>query len=133
MRAFWAVVVLLAAVGLWFILAPERPAKSSDARELHVAQFDPSADLEERKPTEVADARSDKSSADTEGNTNSAPTAANAPAIALPDFDLLGESGKVIQASDAPVKAVRTDTRKPSEVVRPIPERTVETLSLIPL
>jgi len=126
MRAFWAVVVLLAAVGLWFVVAPERPAKSSDALELNVPQFDPSADLEDRKPTEVADARSDKSSADTEGNTNSAPTAVDAPAMALPDFDLLGESGKVIQSPNAPSKTVRTDTRNPSEVVRRIDERTVE-------
>ncbi|MEY2794584.1 MAG: hypothetical protein RIR10_300 [Planctomycetota bacterium] len=134
MRAFWTVVVLLAAVGLWFVFVPRESNTATAVRSNDALQVDPSTRSDES--TEAATkATTEAPAVQTQTNTstsreadaiNDMQTAVDATTIALPDFDLLGESGKVIQSPNAPSKTVRIDTRNPSEIVRRIDERTVE-------
>ena len=138
MRVFWTVVVLLAAVGLWFVFVPRESNTATSVRSNDALQIDPSTRSDES--TEAAreattEAATETPAVQTQTNTptsreadaiNDIPTAVDATTIALPDFDLLGESGKVIQSPNAPSKTVRIDTRNPSEIVRRVDERTVE-------
>ena len=126
MRAFWAIIALLAAAGLWFVVAPERPAKSSNTPELDVPQIDLSTDVEATKPSELADADTHKSDVDTPVLEHAAPVAIDPTSMTAPNFDLLDKSAKDIHSSDTPIKTVRTDARNPSDIVRRIDERTVE-------
>ena len=142
MRAFWAILALLAAVGLWFVLVPRESRTATAVRSNDAVQVDPSTSSDEstkaapEAATEAAtDAATEAPVVQTQTNTstsreadviNDMPTAVDPTPIALPHFDLLDKPEKVIQLPNAPTKTVRIDTRNPSEIVRRIDERTVE-------
>lgn len=116
MRWFWSFIAILAAIGVWFVFAGQNPTSTPPSTPPSTPSATPAAVASTEgpipTPTTIAPARSDNPPES--GSTASAPTA--------PDFDLLGESGKVIP----PKSAVLTDTRSPNDVVRRLDERTLE-------
>jgi hypothetical protein len=134
MRAFWAIVVLLAAVGLWFVFVPRESRTATVERSNDALQVDPSTRSNESTEA-VPEAATEAPVVQTQTTTstsreadaiNGMPTAVDPTPIALPNFDLLDKPEKVIQSPNAPSKTVRIDTRNPSEIVRRIDERTLE-------
>jgi hypothetical protein len=110
MRWFWTVIALLAAAGMWFVVAPR-------------AVTPPSAAIDATAESTPEPTQAPTSKATQEPTPKPTPTPAPASATApTPEIDLLGESGIRIPAAP-PIPA---DTRSPNEVVRRIDERTLE-------
>lgn len=112
MRWFWSAIAMLAAIGIWFVFAghdsPLVPAAAPTAMP-PMAAPDPTA-TSTTAPTTI------------DGAAKPTTSGSEAGAAPAPDFDLLGESGRVIPQK----AAVLTDTRSPNDVVRRVDERTLE-------
>lgn len=126
MRTFWTIVALLAAIGLWFVLSPQKQGKPStttraEAREV-AAPSVPSG-IQKSATAIGSDSASTSDLSRSEVPPKSDGSVASA---SLPDFGLLGESGLANNSTDTPKRTLRVDTRTPSEIVRRIDERTLE-------
>lgn len=141
MRVFWGCVAILAGIGLWFLLDTGETGRASDAPDA-VAQV--LRTTEAPGKDNAASTRSDvgtsppvnvgledpastvvtSSATDIDPSPASA-TAANAGTAPLPGLDLFGVAGGSVLPS-APPRTLRTDDRRPSDIVRRIDERTLE-------
>ncbi|MCE2885357.1 MAG: hypothetical protein LW806_10705 [Planctomycetaceae bacterium] len=141
MRAFWGCVAILAALGLWLVLDTGGRGGASDAPaavDLVAPTADASGNDDARtasvdvaaNPTNTAAMSDAASSAGASSATgvnaiSASPTAANTGTAPLPGLDLFGASRGGVIPSAAP-RTLRTDDRRPSEIVRRIDERTLE-------
>lgn len=141
MRVFWGCVAILAGIGLWFLLDTGETGRASDAPDA-VAQV--LTTTEAPGKDNAASTRSDvgtsppvnvgledpASTVVTSSATDIAPspssaTAADTSRASLPGLDLFGTAGGNVLPS-APPRTLRTDDRRPSDIVRRIDERTLE-------
>lgn len=141
MRVFWGCVAILAGIGLWFLLDSGETGRASDAPDA-VAQVlttteapgkdnaaSTSSDVGTSPPVNVgledpASTVVTSSATDIDPSPASA-TAANTGTAPLPGLDLFGMAGGGVIPTAAP-RTLRTDDRRPSEIVRRIDERTLE-------
>ena len=121
MRVFWGCVAILVGLGLWFLLDAGGRGVSPDAVpavDRSPAPTEQADSIEARAPSETV-----ASVTDPVNTTLQPATALGAPP--LPEVDLLGESGTPILPAAAP-RTLRTDDRRPSDIVRRVDERTLE-------
>lgn len=142
MRAFWASLALLAALGVWFALRePSAPSvepmradgPSTSEKPAPDGSAALAADASARTPPDQAPRVRTEQPGTTDtplpAPTTPPPTASQRPA---PDLDLLGEDGARIAPADAlapaPVAApiAAPDSRRPEDTVRRIDARTLE-------
>jgi hypothetical protein len=158
MRAFWAILALLAAVGLWFVFVPTfvttfvttRPTNSNASPDRDDSRHTTPADASDtpeatndvhakNETSSNVDAGSDRATTTTTDHNAPAPIPnESASSAQMPILDLFGGAAQADTATTTstpsstttpttPAKrAVRVDTRNPSDVVRRIDERTVE-------
>lgn len=141
MRVFWGCVAILAGIGLWFLLDTGETGRASDAP-VAVDQIlttteapgkdnaaSTSSDVGTSPPVNVgledpASTVVTSSATDVDPSPASA-TAADTGTAPLPGLDLFGTAGGNVLPS-APPRTLRTDDRRPSDIVRRIDERTLE-------
>jgi hypothetical protein len=148
MRAFWGVVLVLLVIGIAFVAwtagesrRPTAATPPSDAASVDrvstpnddatSASSDGSVRAQAAPPPETSEP-STAPAPSTRASTPEAPEASGASGASNdtaapppPEIDLLGESGAVVIPPPTP-RTLRTDDRKPSDVVRRIDERTLE-------
>lgn len=141
MRVFWGCMAILAGIGLWILLDTGETGRASDAP-VAVDQVlttteapgkdnaaSTSSDVGTSPPVNVgledpASTVVTSSATDVDPSPSSA-TAADTGTAPLPGLDLFGMAGGSVLPS-APPRTLRTDDRRPSDIVRRIDERTLE-------
>ena len=141
MRVFWGCMAILAGIGLWILLDTGETGRASDAP-VAVDQVlttteapgkdnaaSTSSDVGTSPPVNVgledpASTVVTSSATDVDPSPSSA-TAADTGTAPLPGLDLFGMAGGSVLPS-APPRTLRTDDRRPSDIVRRVDERTLE-------